>query len=339
MIAVTEITGWEQDFFAEQAALAGQEVIFYQGTANDIPAVERERLEILSCFIRSQIDTAFLEQCPNLKLIATRSTGFDHIDLAWCSSHGIAVTNVPVYGENTVAEHTFGLILALSRHIYDAADRVKRGSFKIEGLLGFDLNGKTLGVIGAGKIGLHVIRMGVAMNMRVKAFDTQPHGILAEVLNFQYCPLDELLRESDVVTLHVPLNRHTRHLLNAQKLDLMKQGAILVNTSRGAVVDSAALLRKLNEGHLAGAALDVLEGEEVITEDTVLLREETGGAMDKLRLAVEAYQLMHHPRVLVTPHMAFYSREALQRIILTTVQNIAAFQAGQPHNLVEVATG
>lgn len=339
MIAVTEITGWEQDFFAEQAALAGQEVIFYQGTANDIPAVERERLEILSCFIRSQIDTAFLEQCPNLKLIATRSTGFDHIDLAWCSSHGIAVTNVPVYGENTVAEHTFGLILALSRHIYDAADRVKRGSFKIEGLLGFDLNGKTLGVIGAGKIGLHVIRMGVAMNMRVKAFDTQPHGILAEVLNFQYCPLDELLRESDVVTLHVPLNRHTRHLLNAQKLDLMKQGAILVNTSRGAVVDSAALLRKLNEGHLAGAALDVLEGEEVITEDTVLLREETEGAMDKLRLAVEAYQLMHHPRVLVTPHMAFYSREALQRIILTTVQNIAAFQAGQPHNLVEVATG
>ncbi|MHB8994934.1 MAG: NAD(P)-dependent oxidoreductase [Armatimonadota bacterium] len=339
MIAVTEISGWEQDFFAEQAALAGQEVLFYEGTADDIPPGERERLEILSCFIRSQIDPEFLEQCPNLKLIATRSTGFDHIDLAWCASHGVAVANVPVYGENTVAEHTFGLILALSRHIYDAADRVKRGSFEIEGLLGFDLNGKTLGVIGAGKIGLHVIRMGVAMNMRVKAFDTQPHGILAEVLNFEYCPLDELLREADVVTLHVPLNRHTRHLLNAEKLDLMKQGSILVNTSRGAVVDSAALLRKLNEGHLAGAALDVLEGEEVITEDTVLLREETEGAMDKLRLAVEAYQLMHHPRVLVTPHMAFYSREALQRIILTTVQNIAASQAGQPHNLVEVAPG
>jgi D-lactate dehydrogenase len=337
VIAVTEIAGWEQEFFAQQTAVAGQEVQFYQGTADDIPAAERERLEILSCFIRSQVDAEFLAQCPNLKLVATRSTGFDHIDLAWCASHGIAVTNVPVYGENTVAEHTFGLILALSRHIYEAADRVKRGSFEIEGLLGFDLNGKTLGVVGAGKIGLHVIRMGVAMNMRVKAFDTQPHGILAEVLNFQYCPLDELLRESDVVSLHVPLNRHTRHLLNEEKLDLMKPGAILVNTSRGAVVDSSALLRKLNEGHLAGAALDVLEGEEVMSEDTALLREETEGTMDKLRLAVEAYQLMHHPRVLVTPHMAFYSREALQRIILTTVENIARFQSGRPCNIVETA--
>lgn len=339
MIAVTEIKGWEREFFAGQAQLAGQEVRWYEGPVDDIPAEDRPRITVLSCFIRSQVDAEFLGQCPDLRLIATRSTGFDHIDLGYCASRGIAVTNVPQYGENTVAEHTFGLILALSRNVYEAVDRVKRANFDLEGLMGFDLNGKTLGVVGAGKIGLHVIRMGRAMNMRVLAFDTRPQGILAEVLGFEYRSLDDLLRESDVVTLHVPLNPHTRHMLNAEKLGLMKRGAILVNTSRGAVVDSAALLQKLNEGHILSAALDVLEGEEVITEDLVLLREETEGTLDKLRLAVEAYQLMHHPRVLVTPHIAFYSREALQRIILTTVQNIAAFQAGQPQNMIEAAAG
>lgn len=338
MIAVTEIMGWERDYFAEQPEVAGQEIQFYEGPVEDIAVAERSRITTLSCFIRSQVDKAFLDQCPSLKLIATRSTGYDHIDLAECAHRGITVTNVPQYGENTVAEHTFGLILALSRNLYQAADRAKQGNFELEGLMGFDLNGKTLGVVGAGKIGLHVIRMGRAMNMRVLAFDTRPQGILAEVLGFEYCPLDELLRQSDVVTLHLPLNPHTRHLLNAEKLALMKRGAIVVNTSRGGVVDSAALLQKLNEGHLSGAALDVLEGEEVITEDLVLLREVAEETFNKLRLAVEAYQLMHHPRVLVTPHIAFYSREALQRIIQTTVQNIGAFEAGHPQNVIEGAT-
>lgn len=339
MIAVTEIKDWERDFFAAQPEVAGQEIRFYEGPLEDIPAAERTEIAVLSCFIRSQVNAAFLDQCPNLKLIATRSTGFDHIALAECAGHGITVANVPQYGENTVAEHTFGLILALSRHLYEAVDRVKGANLNLEGLLGFDLNGKTLGVVGAGKIGLHVIRMGRAMNMRVLAFDTRPQGILAEVLGFEYCSLDDLLRQSDVVTLHVPLNPHTRHLLNGEKLDLMKRGAVLVNTSRGAVLDSAALLQKLNDGHISGVALDVLEGEEIITEDLVLLREEAEGTLDKLRLAVEAYQLMHHPRVIVTPHIAFYSREALQRIILTTVQNIAAFQAGHPQNVIEGGAG
>ncbi|MEN6402861.1 MAG: NAD(P)-dependent oxidoreductase [Armatimonadia bacterium] len=145
--------------------------------------------------------------------------------------------------------------------------------------------------------------------------------------------MEELLRQADVVSLHVPLNPHTQHLLNAERLGMMKPGAILVNTSRGAVVDSLALLDMLNEGKLAGAALDVLEGERVISEDFILSHGIGKGDLDKLRLAVEAYQLMHHPKVLVTPHIAFYSREALQRILRTTVENVMAFEGGAAVNV------
>lgn len=334
-VVVTEIAGWEREYFAAQEEVGAWDLRYHEGTVEEIGAEERAQMVVLSCFIRSQVDREFLEQCPSLKLIATRSTGFDHIDLAACAERGVLLCNVPQYGENTVAEHTFGLILALSRNIYAAVDRMKRGNVAIEGLLGFDLYGKTLGVVGAGKIGLHVIRIGRALNMRVLAFDVQPQSLLAEVLGFDYCSLDELLQNADVVSLHVPLNVHTQHLLNAERLGMMKEGAILVNTSRGAVVDSSAVLNRLNEGKLAGAALDVLEGEQVISEDWVLSQESAEGALDKLRLAVEAYQLMHHPKVLVTPHIAFYSREALQRILRTTIDNLVGFAAGEPRNTVQ----
>lgn len=333
-IVVTEIEGWELDYLAAQPEVAGWDVVYHEGTVEAIPPEERGEMVVLSCFIRSKVDREFLEQCPNLKFIATRSTGFDHIDMKVCAERGVVVSNVPVYGENTVAEHTFGLILALSRNVYAAVDRMKRGNVEIEGLLGFDLYGKTLGVVGAGKIGLHVIRIGRALNMRVLAFDVKPQTILSEVLGFEYCALEDLLRESDVVSLHVPLNPHTQHLLNAERLGMMKAGAILVNTSRGGVVDSSALLARLNEGQIAGAALDVLEGEQVISEDFVLSQVSGEGEVDTLRLAVEAYQLMHHPKVLVTPHIAFYSREALQRILRTTVENVAAWEAEAAENVV-----
>lgn len=330
-----EIKPWERELIEQEADVAGWDANFYGEAADQLPPSARPRVEVLSCFIRSSIDAAFLEQCPRLKLIATRSAGFDHIDVAECGSRGITVCNVPQYGENTVAEHTFGLILALSRNIYQAVERAKRADLSVEGLCGFDLYGKTLGVIGAGRIGLHVIRIGRAMNMRVLAYDANPQPLLAEVLGFQYVELEALLREADVVSIHVPLLPSTHHLLNADRLALMKPSAILVNSARGAVVDSKALLAALNEGCLAGVALDVLEGEEVVSEDRVLLHDEAL-SMDELRLAVEAYQLLHHPRVIVTAHIGFYSSEALRRILDTTLENIRAFLSGQPQNLVRV---
>lgn len=328
-----EIKPWERELIQEEAQVAGWDADFYEGAADQIPPSAWPAVELLSCFIRSRIDAAFLDQCPRLRLIATRSAGFDHIDVKECQSRGITVCNVPQYGENTVAEHTFGLILALSRNIYQAVDRAKRGELSIEGLCGFDLYGKILGVIGAGRIGLHVIRIGRAMNMRVLAYDANPQPLLSEVLGFQYTELEALLQEADVVSVHVPLLPGTHHLLNAERLALMKPSAILVNSARGAVVDSKALLAALNEGRLAGAALDVLECEELVSEDHVLLHDEAL-SVDELRLAVEAYQLLHHRRVIVTPHIGFYSQEALRRILDTTLGNIRAFLSGQPQNVV-----
>lgn len=337
-VLFVEMKPWERDFVKDREEVADWDARFAQGTAEQMAEGQRSPVEALSCFIRSRMDAVFLNQCANLKLIATRSTGFDHIDVKECRGRGITVCNVPRYGENTVAEHTFGLILSLSRNIPEAVDGVKRGKASIDRLQGFDLYGKTLGVIGAGSIGLHVIRIGRAMSMRVLAYDVQAQPLLAEVLGFEYVGLDTLLREADVVSIHAPLLESTYHLLHAEKLALMKPSAILVNTARGPIVDSKALLMALNEGRLAGAALDVLEGEEVITEDRMLLLEEPV-QLEKLRLAVEAYQLMHHPRVIVTPHIGFYSHEALERILLTTVQNISAFLAGCPQNAVAAPGG
>jgi D-lactate dehydrogenase len=334
-IVFAEVEVWEREFIDEQIEELAWQIDMYDVPAEELPTDVKASLQVLSCFIESQIDETFLDACPNLKLVTTRSTGVDHIDLEACDRHGVTVCNVAQYGENTVAEHTFGLMLTLSRHLHQAIERVKRSETSIEGLLGFDLYGKTLGVIGAGHIGLHVIRMGRALSMRTLVYDVEPRRILAEVLQFEYTDLDSLLQKSDVVTIHVPLVPATYHLLNAEKLALMKSTAILVNTARGAIIDSGALLKALNEDRIAGAALDVLEAERVITEDDILRHPEEP-SLDELRLVVEAYQLMRHPRVIVTPHIAFYSREALQRLQQTTFDNIRAFAAGEPRNTVTV---
>jgi D-lactate dehydrogenase len=335
-VVCVEMKPWEGEFIQEQTRGQSLDLRVYAGTADELPEDEMAGAQVLSCFIRSRVDAELLARFPALRLVVTRSTGYDHVDLAACAAKGVTVCYVPQYGENTVAEHTFGLILALSRNIYQAVDRVKRGNLSIEGLRGFDLYGKTLGVIGAGGIGLHVIRIGRALNMRVLAYDTRPQPLIAEVLGFQYAGLEALLQASDVVSIHVPLLPATRHLLDAEKLALMKPTAILVNTSRGAIVDSNALLAALNEDRLAGAALDVLEGEEVVSEDRVMAQGEQF-SLDELRLAVEAYRLMHNSKVIVTPHIAFYSVEALQRILTTTVDNVVAFLAGRPQNVATAA--
>ncbi|MFO7947657.1 MAG: NAD(P)-dependent oxidoreductase [Armatimonadota bacterium] len=331
-IVFVEVAPWEQEYIEGNAEQYGWDIEMYEEEATELPEEARENVEILSCFINSDVNADFIDDCPNLKHIATRSTGYDHIDTDRCRERGIVVSNVPQYGENTVAEHTMGLILTLSRHIHTAVDRVKRGDFSVDGLLGFDLYGKTLGVIGAGRIGLHVIRMGNAMNMRVIAHDVNEESLFSEVLNFEYVDLDTVLREADILTIHVPLIPATHHLLDAEKLSKMKDGVLIVNTSRGGVIDSNALLDALNDGPVAGVALDVLEGEQVFNEDRVLAREEV--SPDELRLAVEAYQLIHHPKVIVTPHIAFYSEEALERIVDTSYENIQHFLDDCPSNTV-----
>jgi D-lactate dehydrogenase len=265
-------------------------------------------------------------------LIVTRSTGFDHIDIEECKKRGVTVCNVPSYGENTVAEHTFALILSLSRNICKACIRRFEHDASIEGLEGFDLKGKTIGVIGTGQIGLHVIRIAKGFGMNVVAYDVRENRLLSEVLAFEYISLENLLAKSDVITLHVPYIKATHHLMNKDTFKLVKKGAILINTSRGAIVDTEALIEALDNKILAGAGLDVVEGEELIKEEKQLLHESKN--LEVLTSFVRDHILLDKDNVVFTPHIAFYSKEALERILETTVENIAAFVSGNPQNVV-----
>ena len=287
---------------------------------------------LVSVFIRSHVNAALLADLPELRFVATRSTGCDHVDLAACRDRGIVVSNVPTYGENTVAEQTFGLILALARKIHQAYDRTVRGDFSLDGLRGFDLKGRTLGVIGTGNIGLHVIRIGRGFGMTVLANDVREQSLLADLLDFRYVSLEELLRQSDIVTLHVPYLPGTHHLINRERLGQMKPGSLLINTARGGVVDTSALLWALDTGLLAGAGLDVLESEELLSEERRLLSDDL--AAEQLRTAERSQALLRRDNVIFTPHVAFNSADALQRILETTVANVRAFLAGHPINLV-----
>jgi D-lactate dehydrogenase len=328
-IAFYELEPWEREYLAGSAL--GEEELEFSSEPLPEDAASPD-VEALSVFIYSRVTAETLARFPRLALVTTRSTGYDHIDLEACRARGITVCNVPRYGENTVAEHTFGLILALSRKIHQAYQRTSRFDFSIEGLRGFDLKGRTLGVVGGGAIGLHVVRIARGFGMRVLVSDPRAQPLLAEVLGFEYVPLRELLAASDVISLHAPLLPETHHMINGETIRHVKRGALLVNTARGGLVDTAALVTALDEGILAGAALDVFEGEELIREEAQLLQ--GGIAPENVVTLLRNYNLLRRENVVITPHIAFYSAEAQQRILDTTLDNLRAFQSGAPHNVV-----
>lgn len=330
-IAFYELEDWERGALAK-IPFDGHEVRLASEPLNQRTLTAESDPEIVSVFVHSVLDASTLAKLPNLKFIATRSTGFDHIDLEACRARGILVSNVPSYGENTVAEHTFALILALSRNIHKAFVHTLAKQIPFDELRGFDLEGKTLGVIGAGRIGLHVIKIAKGFGMNVVAFDPRQEPLLAEVLNFRYVALEELLRISDIVTLHCPYSARTHHLINSENIRRMKRGALLINTARGGLIDPAALTEALDEGLLAGAALDVLEGEELLKDERQILAQPL--AQDKLRTLLLNHSLFRRDNVVITPHIAFNSREAVQRILETTLENLRAYLRGEPQNLV-----
>jgi D-lactate dehydrogenase len=315
-----------------RAKLAGQEASFHAEKIHEADLAPLGAAEVISVFIYSQVTDAVLAKLPRLRLIATRSTGYDHIDLAASKKRGVAVATVPSYGENTVAEHTFALILSLSRHIHKSYVRVSQGNLSREGLTGFDLKGKTLGVIGAGRIGLHVIKIARGFGMEVLVTDVARDTFLSELLNFRYAPIEEVLATSDIITLHMPYSEKTHHFLDRERLAMVRKGALLINTSRGGLVDTDALLAALNSGALAGAGLDVIEGEQFISEEQEMLR--STHPAEVLRQIVRDHVLLRHENVVFTPHNAFNSREALLRILDTTAENIRGFLSGSPTHLV-----
>ena len=302
---------------------------------NGVEGPEVSTAEIISVFVDSVIGETVLKHFPNIKLIATRSTGYDHIDLSACRERGVAVVNVPSYGEETVAEYTFALILTLSRKIFESYDRIKEtGKFDLTGLRGFDLNGKTLGVIGTGKIGKNVIEIAKGLNMKVVAYDKFPDEAYREKMGYDYKTFDEVLAQADVLTLHAPYTQENHHLINAEAISKMKKGVYLINTARGGLVDTDALLKGLQSGMIAGAGLDVLEEEGVVKDELNFL---TGnfGTDHNLKTVLENHVLVDLPNVVVTPHNAFNTWEALKRILDTTVDNIQSFTSGKTQNLVK----
>lgn len=294
------------------------DIYFFDKTINEIDINEFKDAEAISVFVHSKVSKEILIQLPNLKTIATRSTGIDHIDCEYCIKHDITVKNVPLYGENTVAEHTFALMLSLSRKIHKSYVRSIHGNFSSDGLQGFDLQGKTLGIVGGGRIGLHVARMARSFGMHVRVYDIKEDNFLAELINFKYISLNELLKESDIISLHVPLNKYTEHMINSESLKNVKRGAILINTARGALVDTNALLEALDEGIVAGAGLDVIEGEEYLMEENLI----NSPIEEANKIISSSKRLLENENVVMTPHNAFNSIEAVNRIIDTTIENL-----------------
>ncbi|UCG04641.1 MAG: hydroxyacid dehydrogenase [Candidatus Heimdallarchaeota archaeon] len=329
-IAFFEIKEWEKDYLQEK--MKKHDLKFIKEPLNIENVDKIQKYDVISVFIYSKITKEVLDLCPNLKLIATRSTGFDHIDVIDCNKREITVSNVPYYGENTIAEHTFGLILSLTRNIHKSYLRTLRNDFSIKGLKGFDLKGKTIGVVGAGHIGLHVIRVAKAFGMKVLAYDIKQDSFLAEVLGFEYVPFKDILEKSDIITLHVPYNKSTHHLINKENVRMIKKGAILINTARGGVVDTEAIIEAIDEKILSGVGLDVLEGEELLLEETRLVYDPEN--LENLANLVKDQILLSKDNVVFTPHIAFYSQEALERILDTTTENILAFISGGSQNIV-----
>ncbi len=316
---------WEAEYLRNALSVIAS-VKTFKETA-DLVTKEIEDTTIISPFINSRINKSVIDSLPNLKYITTRSTGFDHIDIEYAKSKGISTSNVPTYGENTVAEHTFALILSIARNLKKAHFKVSEGDFLIKGLMGFDLRGKTIGVVGTGHIGLRVIKMAVGFSMNVLAFDPMHNTFLSEVLGFKYVDFETLLKESDIITLHAPYSKKTHHLINENNISLIKKGAVLINTARGGLVDTIALTKALDDGILSGAGLDVLEGEDIILEEKQLLLRKKKELYDpqKLQLVLRSCFLLQRENVVFTPHIGFYSEEALKRILDTTIYNVTSF--------------
>lgn len=330
-IVVFESEDWERPYF--DVFKPAHEVVFEHAPLDESIAARYADAEIVSTFVYSAPNRAALEKLPGLKFIATRSTGFDHIDIACCKERGIAVSNVPTYGENTVAEHVFALLLAISHKIPEAVGRTRLGDFSQKGLQGFDLRDRIMGVIGTGNIGKKTIRIAHGFDMKVLAHDIHPDDAAAKKLGFSYVNLEELLRVSDIISLHVPDNSDTHHLLSAKEFALMKEGVVIINTARGSVIDVKALLHALSDGKVAAAGLDVLPEEPAIREEAELLRSFFTHKHDLENLLAD-HILLHMKNVIITPHSAFNTKEAVQRILDTSVENISAFLAGNAKNLV-----
>jgi D-lactate dehydrogenase len=332
---IAYVTPYPNEEAVVLSALAPHEVIFYAQPLVDTIPSELLEADVLSIFVDSKVTTGMIDAMSNLKQIALRSTGYDHVAVAHAESKGINVSYVPHYGSQTVAEHTFALMLALSRRAYPMYQLLRQeGNLDVVSHEGFDLCGKTIGVIGTGAIGRRVCEIAHGFRMQIRAFDLFPNTELISTLGVQYCTLEDLLANSDIITLHTPATKENHHLLNTETLAKAKPGAFVINTARGVLIDTVALLRAVKAGQLGGAALDVYEGEEFL-KDEMRLIDMPAPDVEIWRTFAAEHELLDMPNVIMTPHMAFNTKEAKREITDTTCGNILAAINGQPTNLVK----
>jgi D-lactate dehydrogenase len=328
-VAVFSAKSYDRQFLEVANLNHGHELLFLEPRLTEMTATLAAGCQAICVFINDKLDASTVKAIADqgVQLIALRSAGFNHVDLKAAAALGLTVVRVPAYSPYAVAEHTVALILALNRKLYRAYNRVRDDNFSLEGLMGFDLHGSTVGIVGTGKIGQCFAQIMQGFGCRLLAYDVQPNAH-CESLGVEYVALSALFAQSDVVSLHCPLTPQTHHLVNADSLALVKEGMMLINTSRGGLLDTVAVIEGIKSGKIGYLGIDVYEQEEelffedlsntIIQDDTFLL-------------------LQAFPNVMITAHQAFFTRNALTNIADTTLANITDFEQAKPClNLVQL---
>ena len=328
-VAVYSAKSYEINYLNEANEGGAHELSFLEARLNELTAPLAEGHTAVCCFVTDDVGPEVLRLLheQGTRLVALRSAGFNNVDLEAAARYGITVARVPAYSPHAVAEHTVALMLSLNRKIHRAVSRVREHNFELDGLMGFDMHGRTAGVVGTGKIGATVARILNGLGCHLLGFDVHRNEECVG-LGMEYVDIEELLRRSDIITLHCPLNPQTHHLINSEAVGKMKEGVMLINSSRGAVVETRALIEGLKSGRIAHVGLDVYEEEEAlffknlseqVIQDDVFAR------------------LLTFPNVIITSHQGFFTHEAMVEIARTTIRNISEFKSrGTTPNVVNL---
>ncbi|HER07955.1 MAG TPA: 2-hydroxyacid dehydrogenase [Bacteroides sp.] len=320
-IALFSSKSYDSAYFSEENKAFDHQITFFETRLKNRTADLAEGFEAVCVFVNDVIDRETICKLKDhgVKVIALRSAGFNHVDLAAAEECGIRIVRVPAYSPRSIAEHALALILTLNRKTHKAYNRVREGNFSLERLTGFNVGDRTVGVIGTGKIGATFARIMMGLGCHVLGYDKYQNKELADA-GVEYTGLEKLLGRSDIISLHCPLTPETAYLINKQTLSMMKPGVMLINTSRGALINTNDIIESLKNGHVGYLGIDVYEQEEKL-----FYRDRSEEILQDDQIA----RLMSFPNVLITAHQAFFTREALEQIAVTTLQNLKDFEEGK----------
>jgi len=324
-IAFFSTQPYDKEFFTTHNKTYGFHLHFFDASLTEQTTALAKGMDAVCVFVNDKVDESVIDQLKEqgIKFIALRCAGFNNVDLHAAKKAGIHVCRVPAYSPEAVAEHAVAMILTLNRKTHKAYNRVREQNFSLNGLMGFDLHGKTVGVIGTGKIGQAFCRIMLGFGCRVLAFDVIANRDM-EAIGVQYVPLLELLQQSDIISLHTPLNDQTRHLMNAETIAFLKQGVMLINTSRGALIDTPEIIKALKNGRIGSLGIDVYEQEEHL-----FFRDLSGNIIEDDIIQ----RLTSFPNVLITAHQAFFTKEAMDQIAETTLFHLFSLKDGRKNDL------